>query len=142
MRAVSETTAAATYGDAIATTKLNRFNLKLRELIDASSKKQWEIARDVGYEKPNIITMFKQGVSRVPAEKVASFAITLGADPADLLLLWFSEYNPALLADLQRHVGLLCNSEERQWITGLRERFPRGLPSWNEVTQAQSSAPA
>lgn len=36
MRAVSETTAAATYGDAIAAMKLKRFNLKLRELIDAS----------------------------------------------------------------------------------------------------------
>lgn len=60
----------------------------------ASPKKQWEIARDVGYEKPNIITMFKQGVSRVPVEKVAPFAISLGADLAELLLLWLGELAP------------------------------------------------
>lgn len=137
MTAVSETIAARTYGDAIAATKLNRFNLKLRDLIDASPKKQWEIARDVGYEKPNIITMFKQGLSRVPVEKVAAFATALEADPAELLLLWLSEYNPALLTDLQQHIGLLTDPEERRWMRGLRERFPDGFPSWDDVTQGR-----
>ena len=42
--------------------------------IAMSDKTQREIALALGYDKPNIITMFKQGLTKIPLNKVAPLA--------------------------------------------------------------------
>lgn len=79
----------------------------LTRLIDYAISKdlftQVELARELGYPKPNIITMFKQGKTRLPLNKVGAMAKALKIDRAYLFKLTLSEYHPDTyesLADL------------------------------------------
>lgn len=62
--------------------------------IDLSGKTQTEIAREAGFNKPNIITMLKKGQTKLPVAKVAAMAKALGIDPIHLFRMVMSEYEP------------------------------------------------
>lgn len=57
-------------------------------------KTQREIAAECGFEKPNIITMFKTGATKVPLNRIGPLAKAIGVDPAHLLRLVMNEYMP------------------------------------------------
>jgi hypothetical protein len=96
--------------------------------IDTSDKKQVEIARDLGYQKPNIITMFKQGLTRVPMEKVPRLARSLGLDPAHMMNTYLAEYAPEIKSTLEEVYGLVLTRNERGWIELLRRMSRDGDP--------------
>ena len=50
-------------------------------------KTQREIVGEMGYEKPNIISMFKSGQVRVPLDKIPALARAIEIDTADLFRL-------------------------------------------------------
>lgn len=60
--------------------------------IELSGKKQFEIAEECGFAKPNIITMIKQGKTPLPRDKVEKMAAALGVDPLNLLKMMYEEY--------------------------------------------------
>lgn len=62
--------------------------------MEASGKLQTEIARDVGFDKPNVITMIKQGKTKLPLAKIGLMAQSLGIDPQFLLGMVMEEYHP------------------------------------------------
>lgn len=62
--------------------------------INSFGRKQKDIAAAIGYEKPNIITMFKQGLTKLPIEKVGPMAKALGVDPVYLLRITLNDYMP------------------------------------------------
>lgn len=64
-------------------------------------KTQREIAREIGYEKPNILSMFKRGDSKVPLDRIPGMARALGADPVHLLRLAIEQSWPELKEALQ-----------------------------------------
>lgn len=66
----------------------------LNAQIALCGKSQVEIASDVGYDKPNLITMIKQGKTKLPINKVEAFAKSLGVDPMNLLRIVMGEYSP------------------------------------------------
>ena len=66
----------------------------MNDAINSSSKTQLEMARQIGFPKPNMITMLKQGRTKMPITKVKLMANTLGIDPKLLLRLCFEEYQP------------------------------------------------
>lgn len=66
----------------------------LSRLIDSSTKKQYEIARECDFDQPNIITMIKQGKTRLPRDKVFKMARALEIDGMDLLRRMYREYYP------------------------------------------------
>jgi plasmid maintenance system antidote protein VapI len=74
------------------------------KLIVRSSKTQREIALEIGYERPNIITMFKQGRTKVPIEVVPRLAKALDEDPAFLLRMALREYMPEVLKVIEEHL--------------------------------------
>lgn len=47
-------------------------------------KNQRQIAHEIGYKKPNMISMFKRGETKVPLAKVPALARALGVSPAKL----------------------------------------------------------
>ena len=51
-----------------------RFVRHIDRLINATDKTQRQIALEIGYERSNLISMFKQNQTRVPAEKVPALA--------------------------------------------------------------------
>jgi transcriptional regulator with XRE-family HTH domain len=66
----------------------------ITQQLALSPKSQREIATEIGYENPNVITMFKQGNTKLPLSKVKLLAQTLGLDPRYFLRIVMSEYMP------------------------------------------------
>lgn len=62
--------------------------------INKSGKLQADIAREVGFPMQNMITMIKQGRSKMPIAKIKLMADSLEIDPKELLRLCFEEYQP------------------------------------------------
>lgn len=66
----------------------------IADRLAESGKTQREVAEECGFEKPNIITMFKNGSTKVPLNRIGPLAKAIGADPAHLLRLVMNEYFP------------------------------------------------
>lgn len=81
------------------------FSAKLERLINDSDKSQVKLSEELGYENQNMITMFKQGKTRVPLEKVVPLARALGVDPSALVQAWFTAYMPAALASIEPYMA-------------------------------------
>ena len=73
-------------------------------LVEASRLSQTKIAHALGYENPNMITLFKTGRTRMPAEKVVPFAKALDQDPGPLLRHWFEAHMPGILTDVEHYL--------------------------------------
>jgi transcriptional regulator with XRE-family HTH domain len=113
-----------------------RFVRHIDRLINQSEKTQREIALAMGYERSNLISMFKQGITRVPLDKVPALAEALDVDPAELIVMWLSDYEPELLEVINSNVGMLLSGTERSWIAHLRKLFTGRLPPWDERIEA------
>jgi hypothetical protein len=88
----------------------------LDQRIDAlrGVKTQREIAAAAGYDRPNIISMFKRGETKIPLEKIPALAKAVEADAAHMFRL----------------------AMEAQWpelVTTIAETFGRQMASNNEV---------
>lgn len=77
----------------------------LTQQLALCGKSQREVAADVGYPNPNIITMLKNGATRVPINKVALLAKSLGVDQTFMLRLVMSEYMPETWEVIEQVVG-------------------------------------
>jgi glycine betaine/choline ABC-type transport system substrate-binding protein len=107
-----------------------QFVVKIEDLINDSDKTQLQIAKELGYENANIITMFKKGTTRLPLEKVADLAQAVNGDTAELIQLWFKSYAPDALSMIEKHVGAMLTPNEQSWVTGLRKMF-RVVPHYD-----------
>ena len=89
--------------------------------IEVSGKTQAQIAREVGYG-PNVVNMIKQGVIRLPMNKVGQVAGALGIDPLHLLRMALREYVPDTWAAIDEVVGrALVTDNERRVLEVLRK---------------------
>jgi transcriptional regulator with XRE-family HTH domain len=73
--------------------------------IGLCGKSQLEIARESGFDKPNVITMIKQGRTKLPMKKLGKFAKALEVDPVHLLRMCMSEYLPDTWEEMQKVIG-------------------------------------
>src|SRR5262245_9342616 len=90
--------------------------------IAMSDKSQRQIADEVGYDRPNVITMIKQGRTKLPINKVGPFAKALGVDPVHLLRITMSEYMPDTWATIEKLIGHnLVTANELRIIEVIRE---------------------
>jgi hypothetical protein len=88
----------------------------LTRQIEALSgrKTRREIALEIGYDKPNMISMFKRGETKVPLEKIPLLAKALGVDPIHLFRLGLDQYWPDLqetIAGMFDQGGLITDNE-------------------------------
>jgi transcriptional regulator with XRE-family HTH domain len=60
-------------------------------------KAQTQVAEEVGFDKPNVITMIKQGKTKVPLSKIGKMARALEVDPVFFFKLVMAEYMPDVL---------------------------------------------
>lgn len=72
--------------------------------IDLCGKSQLEISREAGFQKPNIITMIKQGKTKLPMAKIGVVATSLGVDPLFMFQLCMSEYDPETWATISEYI--------------------------------------
>lgn len=73
----------------------------LETQLAACGKQQAEIAREVGFEKANVITMMKQGKTKLPLAKVGKIARALGVDGVNLFRLVMNEYYPETWEEIE-----------------------------------------
>lgn len=100
----------------------------IAQLIEITGKTQREIAQDMGYDRPNLITMFKQGTTKVPIEKVPALAKSLGVDPAVLLARALQEYMPETLRVIQQTMGFTVTENEFEIVEAVRTGSKRPNP--------------
>lgn len=100
----------------------------LTQQINICGKSQREIADDVGYEKPNVITMFKQGKTKLPINKVGAFAKSLGIDPLHLLRIAMSEYSRDTWEVIEDLIGKSLVTQEELAILEVIRSVSEGQP--------------
>jgi DNA-binding CsgD family transcriptional regulator len=90
--------------------------------IAMSDVSQKDIAAALNYDKPNVITMIKQGKTKLPINKVGPLAKALNVDPVHLLRLAMAEYMPDTWEAIQNLVGKsLVTEGEMQVVQLVRE---------------------
>jgi transcriptional regulator with XRE-family HTH domain len=102
-------------------TRLARF-LDNRLLELKHKKTQAEIAEEAGFVNPNMVTMIKQGSTKLPIDRVPALAKALESDPALLLRLALeqSEGSTAAAA-IYEIIGQPFTKNEMSWISEIRE---------------------
>lgn len=89
--------------------------------LGESSKTQREIAKEIGYDNPNVLSMMKHGQTKVPFEKVPALAKALGVDVGYLMLLSVEQHWPGMLDLIKRIFGHVVSENEMALIASLRK---------------------
>lgn len=90
--------------------------------INLCGKKQLEIAEEVGFPKPNIITMIKQGKTKLPLDKIGRFAKAIEVDPVHLFKMCMQEYMPDTWKEIERMMNQpILTTNELEFIEIMRE---------------------
>ena len=89
--------------------------------LDNSKRTQREIAQELGYANSNVVTMFKQGLTKIPVAVAPKMAIAIGVDPGQFLKMVLNEYMPELLPEIEKHIGGLCSQAELELVKVIRE---------------------
>ncbi len=110
----------------------SKFVAYLAKQIELSDKLQKDIANECGYENPNVLTMFKQGLTRVPMDKVPALATALGINPVHMMNMWLSEYAPEIRVALEAVYGELTTGNERALLKVWRKITKKQDPKVNE----------
>lgn len=82
---------------AVPTTKAKTVAEYITMQLHLCGKAQTQIAEEVGFDKPNVITMIKQGKTKVPLNKIGSMAKALEVDPVFFFKFVMNEYMPDLM---------------------------------------------
>lgn len=107
----------------------------LTHQIEVSGKKQKDIAEELDYEKPNIITMFKQGRTPLPMNKIAPMARALGVDTIHLFRIVMKEYHPHSWEAIEGLIGKYAASKNEMEILDIIRETAQGYdvrPSTDE----------
>jgi hypothetical protein len=84
----------------------------IEQQLAICNKSQKQVAVEIGYDKPNVITMIKQGLTKLPINKVGPLAQALNVDPVYLLRLVMSEYHPDSWEVLDHLIGTTLVSKD------------------------------
>lgn len=89
--------------------------------INNSEKTQRQIALEIGYTKPNIITMFKQGATKLPLDKIGPLAKALEITPDELFFKVMTEYMPETFEALSPFLcGQMLSKDELEMLDNYR----------------------
>jgi transcriptional regulator with XRE-family HTH domain len=102
-------------------TRLAKY-LDQRVLELKPKKTQSDIASEAGFVNPNMLTMLKQGASKVPLDRVPALAKALDCDPAWLLRLALEQgEGDTAAAAIFEIVGQPITKNEHGWIAEVRD---------------------
>ncbi|MDH2045623.1 helix-turn-helix transcriptional regulator [Acinetobacter johnsonii] len=86
----------------------------LEAQINSSDKAQHEIAEEVGFAKPTMVSMVKLGKAKVPLDKAQPIAKALGIDSRDFFMRCLEEYLPVVfneIVELTKDQPILSQNE-------------------------------
>jgi hypothetical protein len=85
-------------------------------------KTQGGIAAEAGFANPNMLTMLKQGATKVPFDRVPALAKALDCDPAWLLRLALEQgEGSTAAAAIHEIMGPMVTVNERAWLAEIRD---------------------
>jgi transcriptional regulator with XRE-family HTH domain len=94
----------------------------LADRLASSDKTQRQVAAECGFESPNIVTMFKQGQTKLPINRVGPLAKALDVDPAHLLRLVLLEYLPNTWETIEKVMqSTVLTTNELEMVRAFRE---------------------
>lgn len=92
-------------------------------------KSQIEIANEAGFLNPNMISMIKNGSSKLALDRVPSFAKALDCDPAYLMRLTLEQaIGGTAAAALVEILGTPVTENERGWLAEIRDASENSDP--------------
>ena len=100
--------------------------------IKESDKKQKEIAKEVGYDNPNVLSMMKHGEAKVPFDKVPALAKALDADSGYLMLLSIEQHWPGMLDVIKRIFGNIVSESEMLIVKAIRAAYHGTDPGFSQ----------
>lgn len=105
----------------------------IAQRIQATGKSQREIAIEAGFDSPNMVTMLKQGKTKLPIAKVGTMAKALETDPVHLLKLSLSTYCPETWEAIEPFLESALTEDELRLIQALRASV--GAPFLTAVSE-------
>lgn len=113
-----------------------------RRILELKPKKtQVEIAAATGFPNPNMITMIKQGISKVALDRVPALAQALECDPAFLMRLALEQSIGRTAAEAVVEIfGDPVTMNERGWIEAIRAASNNTDPRLTSRSQAAIQA--
>lgn len=99
----------------------------LAQAIATSGKTQKEVATIAGFDKPNVVSMMKKGITKIPIDRVPALANACGTDPKIMLRIVMQEYHPTVWEILNDTLGeqIMLSEEERMLISRHRGAIPK-----------------
>lgn len=108
--------------------KVARF-IRQRVLELKPKKSQGEIASEAGFTNPNMVTLIKNGASKLPLDRVPAMARALECDPKRLFLLTLhQEGQQSTMTAVEEIFNTVVTKNEADWIAALREASDLGDP--------------
>lgn len=93
---------------------------RMRDLKNRKTQK--EIAQEVGFLNPNMLSLLKSGASKIPLDRVPALAKALEADPAYLMRLSLQQSVGVTAANAIIDVfGTPITVNERGWLDEIRD---------------------
>lgn len=101
-------------------------------------KSQLEIVREAGFNQPNLLSMFKNGSSKLPLDRVPGMAKALECDPAFLFKLALEQLGGDTTASVIDQIfGTIVTSNEVIWLEEIRDASNNSNP--NLTTKARAT---
>lgn len=100
----------------------------ISQQLSLCGKTQAVVCADLGYENANVLTMFKQGKTKLPISKVKALANSLEVDSIYLLKLVMTEYMPNTWDVIQDILGRTIITESETQILKIIREGSEGLP--------------
>jgi transcriptional regulator with XRE-family HTH domain len=104
-----------------ADTALAQFVSKQIEIQQRVGKNQRQIAKEIGYDSPNMLSQIKRGETKLPLEKVGLLANALNVDPANLFRLAMQQQWPGEERVIAEVFGNVLTKHETEIIDLFRE---------------------
>jgi transcriptional regulator with XRE-family HTH domain len=87
-----------------------------------SDKTQRQVAQEIGFDNPNVISMFKKGTLKLPINRIEALAKALDADPIHLLRLVMLENLPESWAAIENIMqSTVLTANELELVRAFRE---------------------
>ena len=103
--------------------------IERRALELKPKKSQLQIANEAGFPNPNMVTMIKQGASKLAIDRVPAMARALECDPAYLMRLAMEQaYGETAAKALIEVFGTPISANELGWIEEIREASDHADP--------------
>lgn len=90
------------------------------EELKLGGKTASDVAREAGYQHPNIVSMFRTGKTKVPLDKVMELARAMEVDPAILLGLALEQFWPKEAKGVSELLNRIVTANEFAIIEHIR----------------------